>query len=242
MNVCDEERWSDLYKKDMIEAGSMVGRRQLHLMEGSPYLEALLKRGFRRCKNKETTDPILEEAMMFTSMVGVEMMSDVGQANERVDALSLEMSEGLAKAQLNINKVDRKWVEVDHWVEVLEESRRHYQQFLAANEGRRQTVQQELGMLRTQCDGLVRTNRSFNQELHQYQELVLLQTQMINAQNAYLQTMEEKVKRLEDLVLPGRTLGNPILIEDDREEEPRAEVDLRSPRPPVVTTLIEIED
>ena len=96
--------------------------------------------------------------------------------------------------------------------------------------------------MRTRCDGLVQTNHSFNQELRQYQELVLLQTQTINTQNVYLRMMEEKMKRLEDLILPGRTLGNPILIEDDREEDPRAEVDLRSPRPAVVTTLIEIED
>ena len=89
---------------------------------------------------------------------------------------------------------------------------------------------------------MLRTNHSFNTKLRQYQDLVLLQTQTINAQNAYLWTMEEKVKRLEDLVLLGRTLGNPILIEDDREEDLRAEVDLRSPRPQVVTTLIKIED
>ena len=147
-----------------------------------------------------------------------------------------------AKAQLNINKVDWKFVDVDHQVEVLEESRRHYQGFLAADKGKQQTVQRELSVLRTRCDGLVRTNRSFNQELRQYQDLVLLQTQTINAQNVYLQMMEEKVKWLEELVLLGRTLGNPIVIEDEREEDPRAEVDSRSPRPQVVTTLIEIED
>ena len=104
-------------------------------------------------------------------------------------------------------------------------------------------IQQELGVLQTRCDGLVRTNKSFNQELGMYQNLVLLQTQTINAQNAYLQSLEQKVKVLEDLVLPGRTLGNPILIEDDvREEEPRAEVNPRSLRPQVVTTLIKTED
>ena len=123
VNVSEGERWSNLYKKDLLEAGSMVGHHHLHQMEGSPYLESLLKRGFKRRENKETADPILEEAMMFTSMVGVEILNNVGQTNERVDALSLEMSEGLAKAQLNINKVDRKWVEVDHQVEVLKESR-----------------------------------------------------------------------------------------------------------------------
>ena len=179
---------------------------------------------------------------MFTSMVGVEVLSDVGNTNERVDALSLETSEGLVKAQLNTNKVDYRLREVDHQVEILEESRRHYQQFLVVDKGRRSMVQQELGVLRTWCDGLVRPNCSFNQELKQFQDLVLLQTQTINAQNMYLRTMEEKVRRLEELVLPGRTLGNPILIEDEREEEPRAEVDPRSLRPSVVTTLIEIED
>ena len=73
----------------------------------------------------------------------------------------------------------------------------------------------------------------------QYQELVLLQTQTINTQNAYLHDLERKVKSLEDLVLLGRTLGNPILIEDDVKEED----DPRSPRPRgVVMTLIKIED
>ena len=92
----------------------MVGHHRLCLMEGSPYLEALLKRGFKRRENKETADPILEEAMMFTSMVGVEVLSDMGETNERVDALSLETSEGLAKAQLHINKVDRQFTKLDH--------------------------------------------------------------------------------------------------------------------------------
>ena len=158
MNVRDEERWSDLYKKDMIKVGSMVGCRCLHLMEGSPYLEALLRRGFKRCENKETANPILEEVMMYTSMVGVEVLSDMKQTNERVDALLLEMSEGLAKAQLNINKVDRWFTELDHQTEVLEESRRHYQEFLAVDMGQHQTLQQEIGVLRTRCDGLVQMN------------------------------------------------------------------------------------
>ena len=88
----------------------------------------------------------------------------------------------------------------------------------------------------------MRINHSFNQELRQYQELVLLQTQTINTQNTYLQMVEEKVKHLEELVLLERMLGNPILIEDDREEDLRAEVDPRSLRPGVVMTLIKIED
>ena len=100
--------------------------------------------------------------MILTLMVGVEVLSDMGQMNERVDALSLETSEGLAKAQLNINKVDRRFTELDHQMELLEESRRHYQEFLVADEGRHQTLQREVGVLWTRCDGLVQTNHSFN--------------------------------------------------------------------------------
>lgn len=60
--------------------------------------------------------------MMYTAMVGVKMMSDVGQMNERVDALSLEMLESVVKCHININKVDRRFTELDHRTEVLEES------------------------------------------------------------------------------------------------------------------------
>ena len=50
------------------------------------------------------------------------------------------------------------------------------------------------------------------------------------------------MRELRDLVIPevGRTLENLILIEDD--VEVKVEDDPRSPRPPVVMTLIEIED
>ena len=84
----------------------MVSHHHLYLMEGSPYLEGLLCQGLKRRENKETANPILEEVMMFTSMVRVEILSDVGQMNERVDAFSLETSESVAKVHTNINKVD----------------------------------------------------------------------------------------------------------------------------------------
>ena len=71
----------------------------------------------------------------------------------------------------------------------------------------------------------------------------MLQTQTINTQNTFIRGLVVQVAELKEMVRPevGRTLGNPILIEDD--EEVKEEDDLRSPRPcEVVTTLIEIED
>ena len=54
-NISEAETWSDLYKKDLLEAGLMVACCLLCLMGGSPYLEALLRRGLKRRENKETT-------------------------------------------------------------------------------------------------------------------------------------------------------------------------------------------
>ena len=63
---------------------------------------------------------------MFTSTARVEVLNNVGHTNERVDALSLETSEELVKAQLNINKVGRWVTELDHQADLLEESGQHY--------------------------------------------------------------------------------------------------------------------
>ena len=132
--------------------------------------------------------------------------------------------------------------DVDHRVELLEELRRHYQEFLVTNEHQLISLNWEIQTLKTQCNGLVRTDGALNQELGQYHDLVLLQTQMINAQNAFIQGLVAQVQELKEMVQPeaGRTLGNPILIKDDLEV--KEEDDPRSPRPQVVTTLIKIEN
>ena len=66
---------------------------------------------------------------------------------------------------------------------------------------------------------------------------------MINTQNMFIWNLEAQVAEMRELVLPrlGRTLGNPIIIEDNLvevKEEPRTV----GPSGHVVTTLIKIED
>ena len=85
------EMWGDLYKKDLIKVFSARSHRTLHHIKGSPYLEALLKRGLKRRESWETTDPILEEAMMYMTVIGTELCIDDANMMERVDLLSLEM-------------------------------------------------------------------------------------------------------------------------------------------------------
>ena len=136
----------------------MKACRKMRKMRIDPYPDVILCQGLHKKEPKETADPILEETMMYMAMAGVKVLSDVGQTNERVDALSLEISESVAKCHVNINKVDRRFTKLDHRVELVEESRCHYQEFLAANTGHHQTPQWEVGVLQMRCDGLVRTN------------------------------------------------------------------------------------
>ena len=81
---------------------------------------------------------------------------------------------------------------------------------------------------------------ALNWELGQYRELVMIQTQTINAQNRVIQSLEAQVRELRELVVltAGRMLGNLIVIEDDQVEV-KEEVQVG---PSVVTILIKIED
>ena len=98
-----------------------------------------------------------------------------------------------------------------------------------------------------------RMNTKLGQELDQYKDLALLQTQTINAQNGILCNLEEQIGELRRMVLvragPGRSLGDLIMVEDDPVEDVVVMMEellvvgpLAGPSRQVVTTLIKIED
>ena len=78
-------------KKDFIEAGSIYARRALRMLDISPYLSAMFKRGLRKGEARETAELILEEGMMFTSMVGVELTNEMVDINQRMDDFKAEV-------------------------------------------------------------------------------------------------------------------------------------------------------
>ena len=80
------ETFRDLFKKDLIEAGSIYARRALRNLNILLYLLVILlvilKRGLKRREAQEMVDPILKEGMVFSLMVGVELMNKVVDVNE----------------------------------------------------------------------------------------------------------------------------------------------------------------
>ena len=55
------------------------------------YLLALFKRGLKRGEAREMAEPILEEGMMFTSMVGIELTNELVDINQQVDDFKAEV-------------------------------------------------------------------------------------------------------------------------------------------------------
>ena len=85
------ETFGDLFKKDLIKVGSIYACQALRMLDISPYLSALFKRGLKKGEARETAEPILEEGMMFTSMVGVELTNEMVNINQRMDDFKVEV-------------------------------------------------------------------------------------------------------------------------------------------------------
>ena len=69
-----EDTFNNVFKEDLITIAGMRGRRQMRRMRLEPYTDALIRRGFYKKEPRETAHPVLEDAMMYTSAVGMELM------------------------------------------------------------------------------------------------------------------------------------------------------------------------
>ena len=67
----EEDTFNDVFKKDFIEVTTMKARRKMRAMRINPYPDAIIRRGLHKREPRETAEPVLEEAMMYTTVVGV---------------------------------------------------------------------------------------------------------------------------------------------------------------------------
>ena len=99
----------------------MKARRKLNKMQINPYPNAILQCGLRRREERENADPILEEAMMYSAVVGMEMLSGMADIINIVDGMVLEESERKVKVDGNIACLKHKMVRTEMRVSVMEE-------------------------------------------------------------------------------------------------------------------------
>ena len=226
----EDDTFNDVYKKDFITVMAMKARRKMRAMRMDLYPDAIIRRGLHKREPRETTEPVLEEVMMYTSVVGVEMMEGLAITSDTVDRLVLEESERKAEVDGALVRLCHQLGQRDDRVAVIEEWKEDVT-----------THMRDIG----EAQGLVR-GRLSEAEYHlaqhqailwaQTEELGLMggvvarQTAVIEAQRRLIYGMEEefnrKLGRLERMIDPvGRTLGNPILIEDDPVEDAVVAVD-----------------
>ena len=253
------ETFGDLFKNDFIEAGSIYARRALRTLDISPYLSALFKRGLKRREARETADPILEEGMMFSSMIGVELTQEMVDINQRTDDLKAEVEtrfearervEESLRGRLEGESVLR--VGLSHRVEILEEARRGTQQYLESSRNERRLETARVRSIGARCSILESREREGFQDMEAMKVLLEAQTGVINQQTEVIQNLERQVEALRVIALEareavgnlreprGNSLGDPILVEDSDEEEEDIVVLEAGPR--VVTDLVLIED
>ena len=63
-----------MFKEDLITIAGMRGRRLMRRMRIDPYPDALIRRGLHKKEPRETANPILEDVMMYSSAVAMEIM------------------------------------------------------------------------------------------------------------------------------------------------------------------------
>ena len=157
-NMLAIETFGDLFKKDLIEAGSIYAHQALWTLDISPYLSVLFKRGLKRGEAQETAKPILKEGMMFTSMVGVELTNKMVDINQRMDDFKVEVKserERKERAEVvlrqRIKREEMERVRVSYRVEILEEARRRTWQVLESFTNKRRLETVRVRSIRAHC-------------------------------------------------------------------------------------------
>ena len=213
-----------MYKKDLITVTGMKARQKMRKMRINPYLDALIHQGLSKKELKETADPILEDSMMYTATVGMELMEGLAMVQDVVDRASLETSERKVKVdgalvwlRHQLGQQDDRVAIIDEWKEDATVHMWDIGEAQGLIQGRLSEAELHLNQLQVLAVAQRR-------EIDLMGGVVVRQSEVIDIQRQLLQMMEgefnRKLARLERMMDPvGRTLGNPILIEDDPVED-----------------------
>ena len=220
----EEDTFNNVFKKDFIKVTAMKARRKMRAMRIDPYPDAIIRQGLHKREPRETTKPVLEEAMMYTSVVGMEMMEGLAMTLDAVDCLVLETSErktevdgALVRLRHQLGQRDDQITIIDEWKEDATTHMRDIGEAQGLIWGRLSEAELRLNQLQAII-------RSQQDKLDLVDGVVLRQLRVIDVQCQRLLEVEGefswKLERLERMMDPrGQSLGNLILIKDDPVED-----------------------
>ena len=193
-------------------------------MRIDPYPDALIRRGLHKKEPRENADPILEDAMMYTLGVAMEIMEGLAIVQDTVDRTALETSERKAEVDGALVRLRHQLGHQDDRVMVIEEWKEDVTTHMRDSGEAQGLVRGRLSEAEYRLEQHQAILRAQTQELELIGGVVARQTEVIEAQRRLIYGMEEEFNRklgqLERMIDPvGRSLGNPILIEDDPVED-----------------------
>ena len=189
----------------------------------NPYPNTVLRRGLLQKEPKETTDPILEEAMMYSMVVGVEMLSRMADIIDMVDGMVLEQLERKVEVDQAIVGLNHPLGRRDDHIAVIDEWKEDvmvHMWDIGEVQGGIQGQLSEAEACLTQLQVMIVGQR---REIDMLGDVVWWQSELLGIHWELILQMDQenrrRFKRVERMLDPwGWTFGNPILIDLDPEE------------------------
>ena len=158
--------------------------------------------------------------MMYTASVGMELMEGLAMVQDVVDQSALEVSKRKAEVDGAIVWLHHQLGHWDDHVAVIEEWKGEVMEHMQDIGEAQGLVRGRLSEVEYHLNQLQALAVAQRQEIDMMGGVVVRQSEVINIQRQLLLTIEgefnRKLVQLERMMDPvGRTLGNPILIEDD---------------------------
>ena len=120
----EDVTFNNVFKKDFIEVMAMKAYRKMRAMRIDPYPDAIIRWGLHKKEPRETAEPVLEEAMMYTAVVGMEMMEGLAMTSDAVDQMVLaelerkaEVDGALVHLHHQLGQRDDHITIIDEWKE-----------------------------------------------------------------------------------------------------------------------------
>ena len=229
--IDDEDTFGDVFKKDLIEVTGMRACRKMRSLRIDPYPDAILRRGLQCKEPRETTDPVLEEAMMYTVVVGMELLGGLADIHDSLNGMVLEALERKVEVDRafiwlchSLGRRDERVMILEDWQWDAMEHMRDIGEAQGGIQGRLLEVEVRLTQLQAIVVGQSREIEMLGGVVTRQLELLGIHRELILELDAENRRRFERIERIQDLW--GRTFRNPILIDLDPEERDADEVTL----------------
>ena len=202
----EDERFADLFKKDLIAMAGVVGRRKLRRIHVAPYAEALMKRGLMKGEPRENISPEVEEGMMFSVALAVEIAEGMANLGDEVTEGKAMVDSKVAVLLQKIEAVDHRGGEMAEEVQGLKEHREHVQVVEASNAGWRSASERYF-------DQVSAVLQDQDAELAMLKEVARAQTRVMAVQSAMILALATQVEGLRQRMDPRGSAEDPIVLE-----------------------------